>query len=90
MGNDAKYFFTTAERFFELIWIQYLRVHCSKENLDKRANKILKKLKETHPKCLPSMNDLKNLLVKIHPKKFDESKEIFFMMDLFQDKRTGY
>jgi Txe/YoeB family toxin of Txe-Axe toxin-antitoxin module len=89
-GNDAKYFFTTAERFFELIWIQYLRVYCSKENLDKRANKILNKLKETPHKYLPSINDLKNLLVKIHSKKFDESKEIFFMMDLFQDNRDRF
>jgi hypothetical protein len=84
-GNDAKYYFTTAEWFFELVWLNYLREYCSKENLNKRANEMLKKLRKKNLRYLPSRNEIKNDILGRHPELFAKSKETFFMMDLFQE-----
>ena len=89
-GNDAKYFFTTAEWFFEMVWIKYLLESCTKENLDKRANEMLKKLRKNPHKYLPSRNEIKNDIFRRHPNHFTESKEKFFMMDLFPDNRDRF
>ncbi|MCR4326536.1 MAG: hypothetical protein NUV52_02695 [Candidatus Roizmanbacteria bacterium] len=89
-GNDAKYFYTTAEWFFEMVWINYLRAYCTNETLNKRANEMLKKLRKGNLKYLPSRNEIKNDILRRHPDSFTNSKEIFFMMDLFQENRDRF
>jgi hypothetical protein len=89
-GNNAKYLFINAGMVFEWVWIKYLRDHCSNENLNKRANEMLKKLKKETHKYSPSRNDIKNNILNLHPKLFDESREIFFMMDLFHENRDRF
>lgn len=88
--NEAKYFFTTAECLFERVWINYLEKECSKENLDKRANKISKELKKNSMQYLPSRNQIKKDIIKIHPSSFKKSKDKFFMIDLFQENKVRF
>lgn len=89
-GNDAKYYFTSAVWFFELVWINYLREYCSEKNLNKRANEMLKKLRKKTIGYLPSRNEIKYDILKSNPETFIESKEIFFMMDLFKENRDRF
>lgn len=86
-GNDAKYYLTTADSFFGQVWKKYLRETCSNENLNRRANKMLGKLKKANCTQLPSRNDLKYNIVKCHPQIYEKSKERFFMADLFKENR---
>lgn len=90
VGNEAKYFFTTAEWLFERVWINYLQKECTKENLDKRANEILKELKKRGMQYLPSRNEIKKDIFKSHPSSFEKSKERFFMIDLFQENKARF
>lgn len=89
-GNEAKYYFTTAEQFFEIVWINYLQKLCTNDELNKRANDILKKLRKKKSKHIPSRNEIKNDLLRRHPEYFIKSKEHFFMIDLFDDNRSRF
>jgi len=89
-GNHAKYYFTTAELFFEVVWINYLHKHCSNDNLNKRANDMRRQLKKNNLQDIPSRNAMKKKLLFTHPSHFIKSKETFFMMDLFEENRDRF
>lgn len=90
-GKMDRYFFTTAEWFFEDIWVNYFREHCSDESLNSRMNAIRRDLKKNNCTNIPSRNELKkDLLLNHHPKLFNRSKEKFFMMDLFHENRDRF
>lgn len=89
-GNEAKYYFTTAEQFFEIVWINYLQKQCSNDKLNKRANSMLRKLRKKNLRYIPSRNEIKNDLLRHHPEFFIKSKENYFMMDLFDENRSRF
>jgi len=89
-GNSAKYYFTTAEQFFEIVWTGYLRGLCSNDELNKRANKIVRELRRTKSVNIPSRNEIKNNLIRSNPECFDKYREHFFMMDLFDENRNRF
>lgn len=90
IGSDAKYFFMTAEQFFEIVWMGYLRDQCSNDELNKRANKIVKELRRKKSANIPSRNEIKNDLIRRNPECFDISKKHFFMMDLFVENKNRF
>jgi hypothetical protein len=92
-GNDAKYFFMTAEQFFEIVWTGYLRKQCSNDELNKRANAIVRELRRKKPvgvSIIPSRNEMKNDLIRRNPEYFDIKKKHFFMMDLFGENENRF
>ncbi len=89
-GDDAKFYFTTAEQFFELIWIHYLQTQCTNEKLNKRANYIVREHRKKKSIRIPSRNEIKGDIIKQHPKHFEKSKTNFFMMDLFDKNKDRF
>ncbi len=89
-GEEANYFFTTAEKMFEFVWIGYLQKHSSNNELNKRANELVKNMRKHGIKPVPSRNEVKNSILQKHPEFFIESKELFFMMDLFDENRYRF
>lgn len=90
IGNDAKFYFTTAEQFFELIWINYLQNKCSNEELNQRANNMVRELRNKKSARIPSRNEMKKNIIQHNPKHFEKSKVNFFMMDLFDENKDRF
>lgn len=89
-GEDAFYHFTTAEMFFERVWIGYIRDYCNNEALNERANGIIRKLKKIGAYKGQSRNQVKADLLRRQPEYFMESMEHYFMMDLFEESRKRF
>jgi hypothetical protein len=89
-GDDAFYHFTTAEMFFESVWIGYIRDYCNNDALNERANGIIRELKKIGAYKGQSRNELKTELLRQQPDKFMQSKEHYFMMDLFEESRERF
>ena len=90
VGDDAEFYFTTAEQFYELIWINYLQKQCTNENLNKRANYIVRELRKKKSARVPSRNEIKRNIIHQHPVHFEKSKINFFMLDLFDENKDRF
>ena len=89
-SSDAtKYYFTTAERFYDKVWQNYINNQCSGEALNSRTKRIIRNLRHASnfPRSeLPSRKQLKRkLLDEFNPKHKRESLQKFFMADLFEE-----
>lgn len=90
IGSESLYFFTTAEMFFETVWINYIRKNCNDDQLNNRTNAMVRELKKRGMKNVPSRNELKAKLMQSHPDFFIKSKEYYFMMDLFEENKERF
>jgi hypothetical protein len=85
IGSIAPYVFMPADWYFESLWLDFICYDYNNDNLNNRANDIIKKLKKRGDKKIPSRNQIKTDLLRSLQEYFIQSKEEFFMMDLFPE-----
>lgn len=81
---------TTAQGLFEKGWNGYKKQYCNPAALELRAKRIQERFTSLSEKNLPSLEQLKALLVNHEPKAFERYRNNFFMYDLFPEHQERF
>lgn len=83
-GNEVLYYFTTAESFFEQVWIRYVNESCSDQTLNNRANSMIRQLRGKKRRSqIPSRNSIKQMYLDGLPEAFEKYSKRFFLLDIY-------
>lgn len=83
------YHLTSAEDFFLAAWAGYKDDYCSPVELTRRAEGMRERAKaEGYP--VQALEVYRNLLITEEPRLFDNYREIYFMLDLYEENATRF
>jgi len=84
-GNAAPYVFIIAETYFQVGWSRYIKEQCTDAALNRRANNIIRQLRQKKTEPLPSRNEIKQAMISNQPRDFENTAAYFFMYDKYPE-----
>ena len=89
-ASEARYYRTTAERFFYEVWCSYKKLQCTPAELHNRARRMRKEAKLNGLNKLPSIGSLKRLIVNKDTELFEKYRDTYFLYDISKTTRERY
>lgn len=87
--TKGAYYLTTAQEFFNQVWVNYKEKLCTEDELAKRALDIKEKYEQQGVSC-QELEAIKQNILDKDPELFDKFRDFYFMYDLYEMNRELY